>query len=264
MNVVEFLASLAKLDIRLWLEGDNLRFSAPEGAFTPAIREQVVTRKPEIIEFLRQARKLNEAPISAIARDQSIPVSFAQQRLWLLDQINPRDVTYNISSALRIRGALKLAVLEKVFATLVQRHETLRTRFANLDGEPFQVIDPFERWTLPLIDLGDLKDEALQQRVLTEVHAETLTPYDLAQGPLFRARLLRLADDHHVLIAGMHHIISDAWSMDVLVKEIGMLYMAFSVGMASPLPPLPIQYADFSVWQRQQMAADEMAKHQQY
>lgn len=264
MNVVELLASLAKLDIRLWLEGDNLRFSAPEGAFTPAVRDQVVTRKPEIIEFLRQARKLNEAPIPVITRDQPIPVSFAQQRLWLLDQINPRDVTYNIASALRIRGALNLGVLEKVFATLVQRHETLRTRFANVDGEPFQVIDTFERWTLPLIDISDLDADAQQQRVMAEVHAETLTPYDLAQGPLFRPHLLRLDDNHHILLAGMHHIISDAWSMDVLVKEIGILYMAFSAGMASPLPPLPIQYADFSVWQRQQMAADEMEKHLQY
>lgn len=264
MNVVEFLASLAKQDIRLWLEGDNLRFSAPEGAFSPAIRDQVVSRKPEIINFLRQARKLNEAPIPVLPRDQLLPASFAQQRLWLLDQINPRDVTYNIASALRIRGALNQAVLEKVFATLVQRHESLRTRFSNQDGEPFQQIDAFERWELPLIDLSALAPDEQQGRLMAEVHAETLTPYDLTQGPLFRARLLRLGDQHHVLITGMHHIISDAWSMEVLVKEIGILYMAFSAGQSSPLPPLPIQYADFAVWQRQQMAADEMEKHQQY
>ena len=264
MNVVEFLASLAKLDIRLWLEGDNLRFSAPEGAFTPAIRDQVVARKPEIIDFLRQARKLNEAPIPVVSREGNLPVSFSQQRLWLLDQLNPRDVTYNMSSALRIRGELKLNVLEKVFATLVQRHESLRTRFINSEGEPFQVVDSFGGWQLPLLDLRDLAEDERERRVTAEVQQESLTPYDLADGPLFRARLLQLADQDHVLIAGMHHIISDAWSMDVLVKEISTLYMAFSAGISSPLPPLPIQYADYAAWQRQQMSAEEMEKHQQY
>src|SRR5690606_32339433 len=112
MNVVDLLASLAKLDIRLWLEGENLRFNAPEGVFTGEIREQVISRKAEIIAFLKQARKLNEQPIPVIGRDGPLPVSYSQQRLWVLDRLNPRDVTYNMTSALRIRGALNFAVLE--------------------------------------------------------------------------------------------------------------------------------------------------------
>lgn len=264
MNVVDLLASLAKLDIRLWLEGENLRFSAPEGAFTGSIREQVVARKSEIIEFLRQARKLNEQPIPVIERDGPLPVSFSQQRLWVLDRLNPNDVTYNMSSALRIRGPLKLVVLEKVFATLVQRHESLRTRFVDVDGEPFQIVDPFSGWTLAVEDCSALPESQHESHIQQAVNQSALAPYNLSTGPLFRARLLKLNDQHHVLIAGMHHIISDAWSMEIMVKEIGTLYFSFAANLPSPLPPLSIQYADYSAWQRQQMQTGEMDKHQQY
>ncbi|HBO91828.1 MAG TPA: non-ribosomal peptide synthetase, partial [Gammaproteobacteria bacterium] len=148
MNVVEFLASLAKKDIRLWLEGENLRFSAPEGAFTPDIKEKVVANKPAIIEFLRQARKLNETAIEPVSRDQPLVTSFGQQRLWILDQLNPHDVTYNMSSALRIKGALEVAVLDKVLRELVKRHESLRTCFDDRDGEPVQIVLPADKWSL--------------------------------------------------------------------------------------------------------------------
>jgi amino acid adenylation domain-containing protein len=264
MNVVDLLASLAKLDIRLWLEGENLRFNAPEGVFTGEIREQVISRKSDIIAFLKQARKLNEQPIPVIERSGSLPVSYSQQRLWVLDRLNPRDVTYNMTSALRIRGALNFVVLEKVFATLVQRHESLRTRFVEVDGEPFQVIDPFSGWHLALVDCTTSPNESHDQRVQAAVNEFALSPYNLSTGPLFRAQVLKLSEDHHVLIAGMHHIISDAWSMEVMVKEIGALYFAFSAGMASPLPPLTVQYADFAAWQRDQINAAEMEKHQQF
>lgn len=264
MNVVEFLASLAKKDIRLWLEGENLRFSAPEGAFTPEIKEKVVANKPAIIEFLRQARKLNETAIEPASRDQPLVTSFGQQRLWILDQLNPGDVTYNMSSALRIKGALDVTVLDKVLRELVKRHESLRTCFEDSDGEPVQVILPPDQWRLVQRDLSQQSDADQQAAVDHAVNLESLTPYDLQSGPLFRAQLLCLAPQHHVLIAGMHHIISDAWSMEVLVKELSMLYMAFSAGMGSPLPPLSIQYADYSAWQRQQMDGEEMQKHLDY
>ncbi|MCP5015978.1 MAG: amino acid adenylation domain-containing protein [Ketobacter sp.] len=264
MNVVEFLASLSKLDIRLWLEGENLRFSAPEGAFTADIRDKVVSNKPAIIEFLRQARKLNETAIEPVSRSLPLLTSFGQQRLWILDQLNPRDVTYNMSSALRIRGALNVAVLEKVLRELVKRHESLRTRFDDNDGEPVQVILPPESWHFRRTDLSELPEAEQQAKIAQAVNDESLTPYDLKAGSLFRAHLIQLQQDHHVLVAGMHHIISDAWSMEVLVKELSILYMAFSAGMSSPLPPLTIQYADYSAWQRQQMESDEMQKHLDY
>ncbi|MBA54635.1 MAG: hypothetical protein CMK89_09285 [Pseudomonadales bacterium] len=264
MNVVEFLASLAKQDIRLWLEGENLRFSAPEGAFTPEIRDKVVANKPAIIEFLKQARKLNESAIEPVSRDQPLVTSYGQQRLWILDQLNPNDVTYNMSSALRIKGPLNGDVLEKVLRELVKRHESLRTCFDDNDGEPVQKVLPPESWQLHRQDLSPLAEADQQSAVEKAVNADTLTPYDLKTGPLFRASLLRFAADHHVLVAGMHHIISDAWSMEVLVKELSILYMAFSSGMGSPLPALPIQYADYSAWQRQQMDSGEMQKHLQY
>jgi len=264
MNVVEFLASLANKDIRLWLEGDNLRFSAPEGAFTPELRDKVVANKPAIIEFLRQARKLNEVAIAPVSRQEPLITSFGQQRLWILDQLNPGDLTYNMSSALRIRGPLNVAVFDRVLRELVQRHESLRTTFVEQDGEPLQVIQPAGQWQLQQEDLSHLDATAQQALVAQRVNAESLTPYDLAQGPLFRARLLQLAQDHFVLVAGMHHIVSDAWSMDVLTRELGMLYLAFAAGMPAPLPALAIQYADYAAWQRQQMGSDEMQKHLDY
>ena len=264
MNVVEFLASLAKQDIRLWLEGENLRFSAPEGAFTPEIKAQVLAHKPAIIEFLRQARKLNEDAIEPVSREQPLVTSFGQQRLWILHQLNPRDVTYNMSSALRIRGPLDGTLLEKVLVALVRRHESLRTCFQDNDGEPLQVVQNADQWRLQQWDLSSLPASEQETQVTQAVNEEALTPYDLSTGPLFRAQLARLAVDHHVLIAGMHHIISDAWSMEVLVKELSVLYLSYSAGMGSPLPPLPIQYADYAAWQRRQMAGEGLRKQLEY
>lgn len=264
MNVVEFLASLAKLDIRLWLEGENLRFSAPDGAFTPEIKQQVVANKAEIVKFLRQAKTLTEDPIEAVDRSAPLVLSYGQQRLWILDQLNPRDVTYNMSSSLRIKGGLNVDVLEKVFQELVKRHESLRTYFSEEDGNPVQVIAPADQWRLIRTSLKAVSGEEQEHEVRRCVNEESITPYDLSTGPLFRAQLLELADDHYVLVAGMHHIISDAWSMEVLVKELTVLYMAFSAAMPSPLPALDIQYADYAGWQRKQMESDQLQKQLNY
>ena len=264
MNVVEFLASLSKLDIKLWLEGENLRFSAPEGAFTPEIKQKVVSNKAAIVEFLRQAQSVVESPIELADREQPLPVSFGQQRLWILDQLNPRDVTYNMSSALRIEGPLKVDVLEKVFVELVQRHESLRTCFRQEDGEPWQQINPASEWSWQKLDLSGLNAQDQDARVKKLVAEDATTPYDLETGPLFRVQLLSLAQDSHVLIAGMHHIISDAWSMEILVKELSILYLTFSAGMKSPLEAMPLQYVDYSAWQRQQVENGELKKQMDF
>ncbi|MGD0570133.1 MAG: amino acid adenylation domain-containing protein [Candidatus Sulfotelmatobacter sp.] len=180
------------------------------------------------------------------------PASFGQQRLWFIDQFTPGSATYNMPSALRIRGELSVEVLERTLQELTRRHETLRTRFVAVGGQPQQVIEDEVKVELPVLDLtwilGEEKREAEAMRLALE---EAKRPFDLQQTPLFRAKLLRLGGLNHVLLFTMHHIISDAWSIGVLVGEVSVLYGAFSAGRPSPLPELPIQYADYSMWQRE-------------
>ncbi|MCG8313828.1 MAG: amino acid adenylation domain-containing protein [Pseudomonadales bacterium] len=266
MSVVELLSSLAKKDIRLWLEGENLRFSAPEGAFTPEIRDQIIAAKPEIIEFLKQAQKLKKKGIDKAPRDGAIPVSFSQQRLWLLDQINPNDTTYNIPAAFRIKGQIDPKLLESAFASLVERHESLRTTFAEQEGVPVQVIHAFKGWQLAVEDLSQWPEADRNRELQRQVNQEARTPFDLKSGPLFRARLVILnkAQNEYALIACMHHIISDAWSMDVLVKEMAAFYGAAATGTKPTLDALEIQYADYAIWQRQYMEDDEFQEDLNY
>ncbi|HZD93413.1 MAG TPA: condensation domain-containing protein, partial [Candidatus Sulfotelmatobacter sp.] len=180
------------------------------------------------------------------------PASFAQQRLWFIDQLAPGRATYNLPGALRVRGKLDVAVLERTLQEITRRHEMLRTRFVALDGEPQQVIEDHVKVQLPVVDLtfisGEEERESEARRLARE---EAQQPFDLKQAPLMRGKLLRLGELNHVLLFTMHHIISDAWSMGVLIEEVSVLYDAFSAGRPSPLPELPIQYADYSMWQRE-------------
>jgi amino acid adenylation domain-containing protein len=189
--------------------------------------------------------------IPVIKNRRDVTLSFAQQRLWFLDQLAPGSTAYNMARALRLRGPLNIAALEQSFNEIVRRHETLRTTFAAANGQPVQVIAPPEPFRLPVVDLTELppgEREAVARRLATE---EAQSTFDLAKGPLFRAKLLRLGEEDHVLLRNMHHIISDGWSLGVFHRELGILYNAFCSGKASPLPELPIQYSDFAVWQRQ-------------
>jgi amino acid adenylation domain-containing protein len=183
------------------------------------------------------------------------PASFAQQRLWFIDQMTPGKATYNLPGALRVTGKLDVAVLKKALEEVSRRHETLRTRFVSVQGEAQQVIEDQVKVQLPIVDLtsiaGEQEREAEAVRLAQE---EAREPFDLKQAPLFRGKLLRLGVLDHVLLFTMHHIISDAWSMGVLIEEISVLYDAFSIGRPSPLSEIPIQYADFSEWQREWLA----------
>jgi len=269
MSVVELLSFLAKKDIRLWLDGDNLRFSAPEGAFTAEIKGQIVGNKPAIIEFLKQAQKSTAETIKTVSRDLPLRASYGQQRLWLLDQLNPGDVTYNMPTALRIKGFIDPAILDQAFKAIVERHESLRTHFEEKDGEPFQVISKAGQWSLEQIDLSKLSDSEKEAQITHWVNEDALTSFHLNEGPLFRGKLITVntADSgtpEFVLIACMHHIISDGWSMEVLVKEMMAFYMSKATGSPVMLSELPIQYADFSAWQRDWVDSDELKEHLTY
>ncbi|HEX9942664.1 MAG TPA: non-ribosomal peptide synthase/polyketide synthase [Thermoanaerobaculia bacterium] len=194
-------------------------------------------------------------PIEPVLRDGPLPLSFAQQRLWFLDRLEPGSPAYNIFTGLRLAGPLRLPVLARALAEVVRRHEALRTVFAVGDGEPVQIVLPVARPPLPLADLSALparERRAAARRLATE---EASRPFDLALGPLLRAVLLRFTPEEHVAFLTMHHIVSDGWSMGILVREVTALYRALLEG-APPLPELPVQYADFAQWQRRWLSGE--------
>ncbi|OYD86627.1 non-ribosomal peptide synthetase, partial [Nostoc sp. 'Peltigera membranacea cyanobiont' 213] len=190
-------------------------------------------------------------PLIAVSREQTVPLSFAQQCLWFLDQLEGGSVNYNMATGVRLIGFLQVAALEQVIAEIVQRHEVLRTNFKTVNGTAVQVIAPSLTFTLPMLDLQALTAEEKSAEVQRLAREEAHRPFDLANDLLLRVSLMRLGADEHVLLLTMHHIVSDAWSIGIFVQELAILYKAFSCLEPSPLPELPIQYADFACWQHQ-------------
>ncbi|HEX6292635.1 MAG TPA: amino acid adenylation domain-containing protein [Herpetosiphonaceae bacterium] len=218
-----------------------------------------------LLDTLLEAEGIDARSPQGIPRrtgDQQIPLSFGQQRLWFFDQLEPGSSLYTIAAAIELTGSLSLAALEQSLNAIVRRHEALRTTFApgasTAAHEPIQVIAPSLALALPVTDLHPegtrLPDQRVQAEALRLIREEASTPFDLQRGPLIRASVLRLADDRHILLLTMHHIVSDGWSAGILVREIMQLYPAYLAGEASPehtrLAELPIQYADYAIWQR--------------
>ncbi|MFL5385662.1 MAG: condensation domain-containing protein, partial [Longimicrobiaceae bacterium] len=207
---------------------------------------------------LREARlrgRYQEAPIVPRAQTGDAPLSHAQERLWFVDRMFPGGTVYTLVAALRLPGALDEAVLERALAEVVRRHDVLRTTFREVNGVPVQVVAPFTGFALPAEDLSTLSPGARKAQVRARVARERAHVFDLSAGPLFRASLLRLDAEDHVLLVGTHHIVGDAWSMGVFQRELSVLYDAYREGWDSPLTPLPVQYADYAAWQRSQPPA---------
>jgi amino acid adenylation domain-containing protein len=195
-------------------------------------------------------RKIPRRDSSASPSAFKVPASFGQQRLWLLDRIEPGGTAFNMPAPARLRGVLDKPALEAAFAEIVRRHESLRTTFAEVEGEPVQVISPAGSWHLPVADLSTLP-EAIRGAERSRLILRDKRPFDLARGPLLRAGLLKLGPEEHALLLDMHHIVSDGWSFGIFFRELGALYGAFRERRPSPLPELPVQFADFAVWQRE-------------
>ncbi len=188
-----------------------------------------------------------------------LPLSFAQQRLWFLDQLQSDSPAYNITIGYRIKGEVNIEVLERSVNEIIRRHEILRTTFQTIDGQPLQVIAP--ELTLKLtVEAFEEREDELQQQAMVEARE----PFHLAQGPLLRTRLLRLSTYEHVLLLTVHHIIFDGWSMSILYRELSALYATYLQGMPSPLPPLPIQYTDFAHWQREWLQGEVLNSELDY
>jgi amino acid adenylation domain-containing protein len=219
----------------------------------------------EAVELaLRSEAGLEAPPIESTPREGDIPLSFAQQRLWFLDQLAPGNLFYNIPIAVRLEGTLDVQALERSLNEIVRRHEVLRTTFEAREGKPVQVIAPQLEVPLVMKDLSHLAGREQDAAALQYVQAEARRPFDLEEGPLLRAQLLKLDRDAHVAVVTMHHIVSDGWSMGTLIEELSALYQAFSRGKGSPLPELPIQYADFARWQRAWLRGDVLETQLDY
>jgi non-ribosomal peptide synthetase component F/acyl carrier protein len=216
-----------------------------------------VFESPTVAEFaqgveaaLNLGDGLDIPQIAPASREQNLPLSFAQQRLWFIDQLEPGNSVYNSPAPVRLIGDLNVRALEQTLSEIVNRHESLRTTFALAGGQPIQVINVPEPITLPIVDLTSSHESEREAEAVQMAREEAKLPFDLSKGPLLRVRLLKLSEKDHILLFTMHHIVSDRWSAGVLIKEVAALYKAFCREEPSPLPELAIQYADFAVWQR--------------
>jgi amino acid adenylation domain-containing protein len=216
------------------------------------------------VEEMRRAELPVLPPVVPVERTRALPLSFAQERLWFIDRLEPGSALYNIPVAWRLGGALDEAALERSLGEIVRRHESLRTVFREVDAGAVQVIAPFAGFAVPVEDLSGLSEADREAAVGRRAGEEAARPFDLSAGPLFRAALLRLGEEDHVLLLSMHHIVSDGWSFGVLFRELAALYEADRDGAAPPLAPLPVQYADFAVWQREHLRGPVLARQLAY
>ncbi len=227
----------------------------------------LTAEKQALLEALLREEGVESPTPQRIQRRKNlgpVPLSFAQQRLWFLDQLAPGNAAYNIPEAIRMSGRLDIKRLEESLSEIVRRHEVLRTSFPTVEGMPVQVIAPPQPMRLPVIDLSVLPEAEREAKAQSLAAEEAERPFDLHHGPLLRASLLRLGEESHIVLFTMHHIISDAWSMEVLVREVAALYEAFSQGKPSPLADFPIQYADFAIWQRESLQAELLDEQLSY
>ncbi|MBN3925213.1 non-ribosomal peptide synthetase [Nostoc sp. NMS4] len=236
-------------------------------AFKVELPLRCLFESPTVAELAKEIEKTKKADLKVklpnighTSRTSNIRLSYAQQRLWYLDQLNPHNAAYNIFDAVRIIGSLDIPALEQSLNEIIHRHEILRTNFILENGQPIQVIAPYLNLELLVIDLSKLLDVEKYQTVQNLVNQEAENPFNLDIDRLLRVTLLRLSETEYVLLFTMHHIIADGWSMGVLIKELVALYEAFSLDKPSPLPEIVIQYADFAIWQHQLLQEEVLEK----
>ncbi|MEH2149873.1 non-ribosomal peptide synthase/polyketide synthase [Nostoc sp.] len=217
-----------------------------------------------IQQLQQQDIELSALPILKRVENANLPLSYAQQRLWFLDQLEPNSASYNIPFGLRLVGSLNFAALEQSLIEIIYRHEALRTNFVTVDGKPSQIIQTATNWSVAVVNLQHLPASEQEITVHKLVQQQALLPFDLASDALIRAILLILSETEQWLVVCMHHVVSDGWSMGVFVQELQALYNAYSQGELSPLLPLPIQYADFALWQRQWLVGEVLRSQLSY
>jgi thioesterase domain-containing protein/acyl carrier protein len=253
--------SLLKEEFHEKSQTDHLSGMSPEN---PSKSEEASTQFWQAIKTI-MALQNQAGPLQPRSQNTDLPLSFAQERLWLLNQLKPKSSAYNIPLGLHLTGSLKVSALEQSLNEILRRHETLRTTFAVVDGQPVQAIAKrcceaqiasSQTLTLAVVDLREISPEQRENEALRLANEEAMRPFDLNCGPLLRATLLQLGEQEYVVVVTLHQIVFDGWSEGVLLREMAALYEAFSTGKPSPLPELPIQYADFAVWQRRSLQGE--------
>ncbi len=217
-----------------------------------------------IKKHISEGNSGERSPIQKVAREEELPLSYAQQRMWFFEQLASGSASFHIPVGVRLKGRLNRLALAQTFSEIIRRHESLRTVFPAVYDRPVQVIQEPTRFHLPVVDLSRLAGEERAQQAAQVAQQETLRTFDLAHGPLLRLTLLRLADEEHLIICTMHHIIADGQSFEVVIAELSQLYAAMSEGQPSPLPELPVQYVDFAAWQQQWLQGEELEKRLAY
>jgi amino acid adenylation domain-containing protein len=226
-------------------------------------------KRKALFELMMKEKKNSKKDIlsQSIPKRQTtglLPVSSSQQRLWFLEQMEPGCPAYNIPSAVKLSGKLNVKALQQSFNEIIRRHEALRTTFSVVDGLPVQVIAPQLELEIPVVDMRNILKSDQPDKVQQFIYEDNRKPYDLAKGPLIRATILMSSDDEHILVINLHHIISDGWTLQVLMRELGMAYEALATGKPLVLPELPIQYADYTIWQKDLMKGEVLKKQLDY
>ena len=266
-NTAKFIAELDRLGIQLAVDGNQLQYDAAPGALTPGIIDELRSRKPQILQILTEnncALESNTKPILPVPRNNDLPLSFAQQRLWFMHQLVPDNTSYNVPTTLELIGVLDQSALQWSLDQIVARHESFRTTVESRDGKPVQVIASAISIDLPLIDLTDFPQEKRDKEAQRKAAEVVQLPFDISKGPLIRACLLRLDETKHILVLPIHHIIFDGWSMTVFVGELAEFYDACCSNRQPSLQPLPIQYADFANWQRDWLCGNVLERQLAY
>ncbi len=263
MKTSELLSQLRHLGVKLWVEGGELKCKAPKGALTQELREGLGAKKHELIGILTPSATDSVAIIPRAPRDEPLVLSFTQQRLWFLDQMEPGVITYNMWAAMTLVGDLDVKALGRSIDEVVRRHEVLRTTFDAVDGVPRQIISPDYHVDVEFIDGAAAQiddDDALSRLLLDRLER----PFDLERGPMVRVTLLKRSERAHALILVVHHIVFDGLSTSVFFVELSKIYAAFKEGKRSPLPELEVQYADYAAWQRRLLEGEELEQRMSY
>ena len=225
------------------------------------------TEHDELLALLMEEAGIGVQPeevVTCVDREEQIRPSFAQTRMWFVDQLEPNRSTYNIPWVVRLSGVLDRGALERSLNEVIRRHESLRATFVPGEDGPAVVIAPDQSLALNEIDLSPLSETEREAEALRLAKEEVNKPFDLARGPLLRAQLLRLTPTECIFVATLHHIISDGWSMGILYRELSALYNAYSSGHDSPLEDLPVQYSDYAAWQRDWLMKGELQRQLSY
>jgi amino acid adenylation domain-containing protein len=255
MSTLDLLDLLRRKDVKIWEEGDQVHINAPKGTLTPDLQAQIREFKQELVALLRETAQKDSSvgpPILSSLRGGPLPLSFAQERLWFFDKLQPGNPAYNISSAFSLSGSLNLAAFTQALQTLVDRHEVLRTTFPSQEDGPIQQISSDVNIEVQRLDYGHLSEH--EQTMLTQqmLEQEAQTFFKLAQGPLWRLTVVRYSDTRWALMLVIHHILADAWSLEIFLKELLTLYQGIIEEKSPHLPPVVIQYGDFARWQRKE------------